>query len=207
MISSLSRLTEQHRTLVLDASVALNLLGSGRPDDILRLLGRQVVMEQRAVSEVQRDPFNGRPGRASLDALQAAGLLDYADLSEAGFQTFLSLTGASPYDDLDDGEAATIAHAEDIGAVPVLDDKKAIRIYATRRPNAASLTTLDLLSSPEILSGLPESEVADLVFTTLHKARMRVVPAFRDWVVALIGAERAEMCPSLGRSSLRPRSN
>ena len=46
MTSTPSRLSERHRALALDASVVLNLLGSGRPADVLRLLGREVVVEE-----------------------------------------------------------------------------------------------------------------------------------------------------------------
>ena len=199
MTSTPSRLSERHRALALDASVVLNLLGSGRPADVLRLLGREVVVEEQVLAEVRRDPSSGGPARESLDALRAAGLLRYERLSARGYLGFLALTGAAPPDDLDDGEAATIAHAEDVGAVPVMDDKKAARIMGTRRPGEVTLTTMDLLASVEVVGDLTEGELADLVFAALSKARMRVLPLFRPWVVALIGKERAESCPSLGK--------
>jgi predicted nucleic acid-binding protein len=199
MISTPSRLTERHRTLVLDASVVINLLGSGRPADVLRLLGRQTVVEERALAEVRRDPSNGRPAQEALNALQMAGLIRCERLSRQGYLSFLALTGAAPPDDLDDGEAATIAHADDIAATPVLDDKKAARICVARRPDRAVLTTVDLLCSVELLSGLPSAELADLIFATLRNARMRVAPPLRPWVWALIGEDRGRTCPSLGK--------
>lgn len=199
MISTLSRLSELHRALVLDANVALNLLGSGRPADVLRLLGREAMIEELVLAEVQRDPSSDRPAREGLDVLREAGLLRYERLSERGYLRFLALTGATPPDDLGDGEAATIAHADEVGAAPVTDDRKAARILGVRRPGEVALTTMDLLASAEVISGLPKDELAELVFAALSKARMRVVPLFRPWVVGLIGKERAALCPSLGK--------
>ena len=41
--------------------------------------------------------------------------------------------------------------------------------------------------------------LADAVFGALQQARMRVLPQHLDWVVTLIGQDRAQVCPSLPR--------
>jgi len=198
MTSGPSRLTDDMRTLAIDASVAINLLGTGRAADILRLINRQYVIEDSTRGEVQRDPSNGQPGGASLDGLARSGLLTYARLGDSALASFLALTGAAPPDDLDDGEAATIALAVDIGAVAMLDDKKAIRVAQQRHAGLVVLQTLDLLSCDALAAAVTTAELADIVYAALQNARMRVPLLFRKWTVGMIGYERAARCPSLG---------
>jgi hypothetical protein len=191
-----SRLTDAHQTLVMDASVALNLLGSGQPSQLLRALGRRVVLVDLVRSEIQRDPATGKPAAPILDALVAEGLLAEATLSGLAYGEFLGLAGATPPNDLGDGEAATIAHAEEIGGTALLDDGKAVRIALARPSGVRVLSTLDLFSAP-LGESLPDIELAELVFRSLRTARMRVAPEFRSWVAALIGEERVSQCSSL----------
>jgi hypothetical protein len=198
MISSPSRLSSDHDILVIDASVAINLLGTGRPADLLRILDRRVIIDQLALAEVTSDPFSKLPGRAAIDALVRSGLIATEKLSAAAFETFLELTAASPPDDLGDGEAATIAHSFDLGAVPVIDERKATRISLSLRPEYPILHTIDILGCSAVESALTRRELSDLIFAALSHARMRVPVPCRDWVCALIGPERARSCPSLG---------
>jgi len=156
------------------------------------------LIEEFAIAEIVRDPASGGSGRNALDALQAAGLLRYVRLSDSAFLSFLEMTGAAAPDDLGDGEAATIAYAEAEAATPIIDDKKALRIASSRSPERDVLTTIDLLSSPDIINSIPESDLADLLFSSLQNARMRVAPSCRAWVVSVLGAERAALCPSIG---------
>ena len=137
MIPSPSRLNSDYNLLVVDASVAINLLGTGRSADLLRILDRKVLIDELALKEVTSDPFTKLPGRDAMEALVRSGLISPAQLSASAFETlFLGLTGASPPDDLGDGEAATIAQSFDIGAVPVIDERKATRIAQSLRPKA-----------------------------------------------------------------------
>lgn len=203
MIPTPSRLSEQHQTLVIDASVAINLLGSGRPGDLLRLCARRVVVEHIVRDEVQRDPSNGKPARPILDALVADGLLVYERLTDRGYATFLDLTGAEPPNDIGDREAATIAHAEDISAAALLDENKAARIAIARPSNLQVFHTLDLFACKAISTALPRETLAALLSASLRNARMRVAPLFRSWVIDLIGVESAALCPSLGAGCTR----
>jgi predicted nucleic acid-binding protein len=193
-----SRLTDLHDTLVIDASVAINLLGSGSPDELLRVLQRRVVIEEAARNEVWRNPINRQPARGALDRLVDDGLLRYQRLSDRAYSVFVELTGADPPDDLGDGEAATIAHAEDIAATIVVDDRKAERIAVTRGSSVAVLSTLDVLSAAAVVGTLDRDRLADLTTAMLQNARMRVSTRFREWVTGLIGPERAAQCQSLG---------
>jgi predicted nucleic acid-binding protein len=102
---------------------------------------------------------------------------------------------------VDDGEAATIAYAVESDAVAILDDRKAIRICATRYPQVPLGSTVDLFSHPSVIGALGKTSLADAVFAALQQARMRVLPHHMDWVIALIGQERARMCPSLPKAA------
>jgi predicted nucleic acid-binding protein len=198
MGSSPSRLAEHHRTLVIDASVAINLLGSGDPVMLLRPLQRRVVIEETARDEVMRNPMNGQLARPALDQLVEGRLLQYERLGERGYSQFLDLTGADPPNDLGDGEAATIAHAEDISGVILLDERKAARIAAMRSSATEILSTLDIISTPCVAGSIGRDRLADLTIAMLRNARMRVAPQFRVWVIELIGEERVASCQSMG---------
>lgn len=197
MTSSHSPRSKKSPPLVLDASVAINLLGTGQPGEILRLLDTQVLMEERAYREVQRNPHDGKAGRVALDELISAGVLHLEQLSAAGFDVFLELIGADPPDDLGDGEAATIAHAMEIGGVAILDERKGRRIARLR--GCDHLCTVDLFRRPALQKTLGDPVLANLIFAALQTANMRVPVEHREWVVKLIGIEQAATCSSLGK--------
>ena len=154
MISNPSRLNSDHDVLVIDASVAINLLGTGRPADLLRMLNRRVLIDELALKEVTSDPFSKLPGREAIEALIRSGLISSVQLSALAFEVFLDLTGATPPDDLGDGEAATIAQSFDIGAVPVIDERKATRISLSLRPKHPVLHTIDILACSAVTTAL-----------------------------------------------------
>ncbi|NBC32969.1 MAG: hypothetical protein GVY13_09875 [Alphaproteobacteria bacterium] len=193
-----SRLNDGHGTLVIDASVLLNLLGTGRPAGVLAALNRRVLVESGTLrGEVKTDPVTRNSAKAVVAELFSQSALEEVCLSDQAMPTFMRLTGGPPPDDLEDGEAATIAHALDIGGVAVLDERKAIRIVRERWPDLPQLTTLDLLASPDIHAVFGSTVQAELVHTALMTARMRVSDPFFDWVVDLIGVEQARLCPSI----------
>ena len=198
MISNPSRLNSDHGVLVIDASIAINVLGTGRPADLLRMLNRKVLIDELALEEVTSDPFSKLPGREAMEALIRPGLISSVRLSALAFEVFLELTGATPPDDLGDGEAATIAQSFDIGAVPVIDERKATRISLSLRPKHPILHTIDILACSAVTTALTRQELGDLIHAALSHARMRVPIPCRDWVCAVIGPERARSCPSLG---------
>jgi len=198
MISNPSRLNDDQEVLVIDASVAINLLGTGRPAELFRMLNRRVLIDERALEEVTIDPFTKLPGRESMEALMGLGLISPTRLSAPAFEMFLDLTGAPPPDDLGDGEAATIAQAFDIGAVPVIDERKATRISLSLRPKHAILHTIDILACSTLEDAFSRQELGDLIYAALRHARMRVPVSCRDWVCDAIGTERVKDCPSLG---------
>lgn len=199
MISSPSRLNEpSHSSLVIDASVVINLLGTGNAAEVLRSLGRKTLVDHLALSEVTRNPLNNCSASEVLAELIDAGLLHPVRLSDEKYEIFLELTGAPPPNDLDDGEAATLAHAIQDSVVAVIDERKATRVAALRTEPPVLLHTLDLLSSRILTATLSQSTISDFVHGALLHARMRVPYPFRPWVVGLLGPDRTRECPSIG---------
>jgi hypothetical protein len=184
--------------VVLDTSVILNLLGSGRADRILGALrGRKVVVAATS-REVIRHPLAPNATRDPLEPLLAAGLLEKAQLPDQTLPRFLELTGAEPPDDLDDGEAAALVAGEVFGLAVALDEAKGRRVAKGCLPGVALLSSGALFADAAVAAALG-SELADAVFSALVHARMRVLPEHDTWVRGLIGADRIAQCPSLRR--------
>jgi hypothetical protein len=76
---------------------------------------------------------------------------------------------------------------------------------ALRHPSLLVASSLDLFGHPMVCEALGFRRLADAVFLALREARMRVLPSHHEWVLDLIGIERAASCPSLP-SFLRGRS-
>lgn len=192
-------------TLVLDASSGLNLLGTGRAAEVLCALPHEVLVTDKAAAEIGRDPITGASGAVALSGLAAQGLVRIVPLSNPAYDIYLRLVAAPSPDGLDDGEAATLAHAADMGAVPVLDERKATRI-AGGLPVAAPVCSLDLLSHPALAGALGAAGLADAVHSALRHANMRVPDGFRPWVLGMIGPERLRVCSSIPKRWLSGRA-
>jgi hypothetical protein len=192
--------SEQPDSLVFDASVTINFLGTGIAGKCIGLLDRHVIMADRTFAEIHRHPIKGRDHVAELDALVRNGQLQIETLSGTAKDLFFELIGDDLTGGLDDGEAAAIALAVSRGQSTLIgvDDRKARAVLTARWPNQPQLYSLDLLTSELMVSGLPGDALADCVHSALQNARMRVPFSQRAAIVALIGVDRAKACPSLG---------
>jgi len=176
-----------------DASVLINFLATDRPGKILRSTRRRFWVVPEVVREVQA----ARENCQHLENLLRLGQVRVAPSSEAHADLFVTLVGAAPPDDMDDGEASTIAHAALAETQVALDERKARRICRERFPQ------LKIISTVGILRELRQTDIEDLHFlrevtrSALQKGRMRVLPEHADWVLDLLGAEVCATCPSL----------
>ncbi len=102
---------------------------------------------------------------------------------------------------LDDGEAATIAYAVEHGGIPIIDERKATRIYAEQFQGQALACTVDLFMHEAVTRAIEREKLAQGVINALQLARMRVLPHHVEWVVDLIGSEQALLCASLPRAA------
>ncbi|MER8446559.1 hypothetical protein NKH52_25555 [Mesorhizobium sp. M1066] len=101
---------------------------------------------------------------------------------------------------LDDGEAATIAMAvsEAVGAIPVIDEKKASRIFSERWSERQVTDSITMLSQAAVIEGLQYDGYVDAIYSALFHARMRTPKGARPWIENLLGPERVSACSSLG---------
>jgi hypothetical protein len=183
--------------LVLDASVLINLLGTGITSDILRSLTLPTIMEETTLGEVLRDPRDGTSADNIINELVATRTLFREVMDASSLEVFLDLVGADPPDDLSDGEAATIAHAVIRDAAAVIDERKATRIARKRFPRLTIGSTLDILSSSRVIRALGIESLSAALFDATRYARMRVPGHFEDWVREVLGPQRSMECRSL----------
>jgi predicted nucleic acid-binding protein len=187
------------RVLVADTSTIINLNATDRASQIIQALPNKLVVEQTIIEELEFGRSRGRSDADITERLAADGVIEIVRLGAAGLKHFEMLIAGSAIDTLDDGEAATIAFALEAGAIPLIDERKAHRICRDLFPSLQVGSTLDLLKHPNVERVLG-GELADAVFQALIMARMRVFTEHVDWVIKLIGPERASRCASLPRN-------
>jgi len=199
-MGSLSCLTDPSLPVVIDTSAAINLMGSGFAYDIVRALPNRVVAVDTIPTELESGRRRGRPHADLLEQIVANGGIEIVSLSESATEIFEGLVIGRAADTLDDGEAATLAYAVDTGAIPIIDEKKAMRICDRRFPAMALGSSGDLFAHQAVLNRLGRDRLGRSVLNALQQARMQVQPHFLDWVVDLVGDE-AVHCTSLPRSA------
>lgn len=187
---------------VLDASVLINLAATGHLRPILQWLQRPIVVAN-AYAEVRRNPRDAVDSEF-LAPLLGDGTLVRVGLSPGELEVFVGLTGAPEPDDLDDGEAATLAYAAVRALTVVLDDTKPRRVCSSRFPGVTLLGTVDLLRRRDLEELLGKATLCEAIFDALRYGRMRVPEAHVAWVVDMIGADRAQSCTSLRRRLRTP---
>lgn len=189
-------LTEPDVSPVADASAIINLNASGMAAAIIRAMPRLVVVDV-VLQELEYGRPKGRRDAELLRALIDQGVVRLVTLSGDAEAHFERLVVGAAEATLDDGEAATIAHAIVTGGAAVIDERKAKRLCATHYPDLVIHTTVDVLAAPSIEARLGKDALADCVFKALQHGRMRVAPERLDWVLERIGEERARLCESL----------
>jgi predicted nucleic acid-binding protein len=189
--------SEEPCLIIADTSVAINLNATGRAMEILRALPFMVAITDIVEAELQEDRRTGRRDAALLAELLAARRITVVSLNDVALNVFDELVAGSAAETLDDGEAATIAYAVTHGAVPVIDERKGRRICNQRFGGLRLLSTAELFMQPAVETALGRDALSEAVFQALQNARMRVLPDYVAWVVALIGIDRALHCPSL----------
>ena len=199
MISRFPSIELGNTPLVLDASVVINFLATGIPEQLLRTIGASIIVADEAAGEVRRHPISHEDAGPIIAEWVASGLIQRVELNSQARVIFHDLVADDLAGGLDDGEAATIAVAVtyNSAAVTVIDEKKAGRIFAEKWPERQLIDTVTLLMQREIRGSLPEDQFGNSIFSALKHARMRVRKEHMSWVVPLIGVERARECSSL----------
>jgi predicted nucleic acid-binding protein len=193
----LSCLYDNFALLVADTSAAINLNASGCAAEILHALPYKIAIVDVIQRELESGRERGRRDAELTSSLVAANHLEVVSLGDDGWTHFERLVAGAAAETLDDGEAATIAYAIERNGVAVIDEDKATKICALRHPSLLIASSLDLFGHPLVCEALGSDRLAEAVFLALRDARMRVLPRHHEWVLDLIGVERAALCPSL----------
>lgn len=199
MTTFLSCITDRDPKLVLDSSVVINLLATGHSHAIFRALAIPIIVTENVVDEIGRGEASGRGHYDLLKAAINDQIIQVQKLDEAALEHFFALVSGRTSDTLGDGEAATLALAYCNGFSAVIDEKKATRIAAERFKTLRLATTVDILAHQSAKESLGEPLIAESTLQALRLARMQVREHQFDWVVRLIGLDKASDCPSLRR--------
>jgi len=190
-------LPDKPSLLTADTSVVININATGCAETLLKALPHRVVVVDVVVDEIKGGLRKGRQDAAKLAQLIDSGLIEVVALGPQGLIHFESLVIGASGGTLDDGEAATIAYAADVGAHALIEERKARRLAADQYAAVSLGCTVDLLKHANVARALGMSGIADALHHALIGARMRVLPHHIPWVVGVIGDERVVACPCL----------
>jgi predicted nucleic acid-binding protein len=167
---------------------------------IVEALPNPIAVVSVIPEELEDGRHRVRQDATLLYELIEAKLVRIVDMDDGASVHFEQLVVGPAEETLDDGEAATIAYAVSQNGIAVIDERKASRICAQRFPRLGLTSTIDLFRHPAVHSALGTEKLADAVFNALSQGRMRVFHFHVEWVIELIGRERANLCTSLPRS-------
>ncbi len=159
--------------VILDASVLINLLGSGEPVAVLAGLGERCLMEQRTLREVRRHPIPGLDYVEPLRLLMSSGILEEVRMNEAEYEIYVAFVSGPLGTRLDDGESAALAVAGR-GSSLVLDERKARRRAGSSMNGATVVSTLQLMLTSGYRQGWSAERLRNLVLSARQHARMGV---------------------------------
>lgn len=179
--------------LLLDACVVLNLYASRQMSHILRSLERACLV----ADAVQAEALYVEHGGAGDDARERE-LVDLASLIAGGDLSVVRAESSDEYQAytdfalaLDDGEALTLALAEQRGYVVATDDRTARRVAAGRIP---LLSTLDLVRHWIDHTAVSEARARETLVAIRQRARYlpgrdHPLQAWWEQIVTSIAAE------------------
>jgi predicted nucleic acid-binding protein len=182
---------------VADASVWINIIAGGRAAEILRALERPAIIPRIALDELERGREKGRSTAREVTKLAELGLVEVAELPPDAEAIFLTLVIGNASETLDDGEAATLAHASQIEGIAMIDERKASALGGRRFPQLSIISTTDLFLSSVTRAVLGEEALVDVLHSALKEARMRVPDHLLSKVCHMLGPVRTADCSSL----------
>ena len=197
-------LTDPAAIVAADTSTVINLNATGCAREIIEAIPNKVVVLDAVASELHEGRRRGRRDADLLGELVTAHVIEVVELDEHSGTHFEKLVVGAAAITLDDGEAATIAYAVSHQGIAVIDERKATRLCAEMYPALQVGCTVDILAHISVRRTLGKEKLSSAVFRALRDGRMRVLPQHLEWVVDLIGADRAAECTSLPNSVRNP---
>jgi predicted nucleic acid-binding protein len=200
-MSSSSFPLSPHIPLIADASVVINLNGTGRAADVIQAAGSPFFVTENASAELASGSARGHRDYDQLLELVDSGHVRLVSLQSTGLRLYEPLIDGSTATTLDDGEAATIACASEISGVALIDERKARTLCRNSFPKLPVLCTVQLLMHELITESLGKEIQIGAIVSALTRARMRVPQELIVPVMNVIGPERAAQCLSLPKSA------
>ena len=161
--------------LVLDTSVWINLLATGRAKEIVEAIGIPVYVPEQVLDELRLDPVTRKPFLPGLHPVLESPRARIAPLSSSEMDTFVDLVGALAPDRLGDGEAASIAIAVNRNCRLCVDERKANRIVRERFSSIQTLRSTDILTHPALAAAFGPALAADCYELAVKYGRMHVL--------------------------------
>ena len=172
----------QAELLVIDASVLINILGTGAAREVIQSVPGRLITTPQVTREVRKSPVDGIEAPGLLLPLLEGGYLQEVVLDEAALDTMLRLVSAPPPDDLDDGEASVIACAASLGCGMVIDERKGRRICREQFAHLRSFCTLELFRVCVEEAKVEIQKVRKWIIAARSVARMRIPFEHKGWV-------------------------
>ena len=188
--------------VALDTSAVINLNATGHAPAILRALAREIIVVDEVAYDLSKGIATGRRDAEHLEQLVAAGLIRRAALGEPGKAFFEWLSIGAGDDTLDDGEAATIALAAELGCAAMVDESKGRRLCKSRHSSVPLVGSIEIFTQADVRRELGD-RLGEALYGALTVARMHVLSDHHAWVLEVLGPERAALCTSLRRSLRR----
>jgi hypothetical protein len=156
--------------VVLDACCLINLLATGRLDQILADLPYRFVTSSFVASREVLALASSGPGEREI--IPSARLESLKDLQIVELATEQELTAFVRFAaELDDGEASVCALAAVRGGVVATDDRKALRLLSREFPARSSIQTPELLWEWSQRSRISSGEMRSLLLSVRDRAR------------------------------------
>ena len=184
--------------LVADAGFWINIAAIERPGELLQALRQPVIVPDVALEEIKRGKATDRQSAGVVEALVSAGHVKLETLPPSALTAYAALVAGPAAKTLDDGEAATLALANALGGVAIIDEQKARRLSPIHFPELRLVYSIEILLSPAVEEAVGRTRVSDAVFAALNISRMRIPSRLVASVIEVIGYDRARLCHSYG---------
>jgi predicted nucleic acid-binding protein len=185
--------------IVADTSAVINLQGTLHAAEVIRALPHRIAVTDQVCSELEDGTDKGHKSAEQLRVLIDGGLISRTSLSKGGAVVYQSLIAGTTTQTLDDGEAATIACALELGGIALIDERKALKLCAVSYPQLEIVSSAEVLMHQVLEDVLGLAKQREALLNALQRARMRVPAHLVLSVRKFIGDEAAARCPSLPR--------
>ena len=164
--------------LLQDACVLINLLATGRFEEIAGGIGLKMAVAQRVAAEAifLLRPDTGEREPIGLQQYIDAGLLSVLSL-ETDQERSLFVAYAA---ELDDGEAMSLALAECRHLALATDDRKARRLISEQHLSLELWSTVDILKRWEVERHITKDEMRRALELITARASFRLKPSHPD---------------------------